>query len=294
MFWLLFSVLASVFTAVSNIIDKFIVSKLVKNPIVSVIFLIVIGLISGIVIYIFHGVSYLSLPNILLSFIIGIAYVIQAVLYFKAIKIEEISKVMILFNLVPIFTLTFATIFLGEIFAPLTYLGIFLLVIGATLISSKKSIGISSGKAFWYIILATILISMTTVIIKYLLRFTDFWTIFSYEKIGMIFTLIPIIYFGFPDLVSSIKKHGKKVIGFITLSEFIALVGMLFFTIATSLGYVSLVNAVSSIQPFFVLLFAIILSIFYPRILKEEIEKKTIVLKILAIVLMFIGILLIT
>jgi len=77
-------------------------------------------------------------------------------------------------------------------------------------------------------------------------------------------------------------------------NESLNLLGVLFITIATSIGYVTLVNALSSIQPFFVLLFTVLLSIFYPSILKEELSKSIIFLKILAIVLMFSGAILIT
>jgi len=74
----------------------------------------------------------------------------------------------------------------------------------------------------------------------------------------------------------------------------IALFGILFSIIATSISYVTLVNALSSVQPFFVLLFTVLLSIFFPHIIKEEINKSIMFLKVLAIILMFIGVILVT
>ncbi|PIU98265.1 hypothetical protein COS61_02340, partial [Candidatus Wolfebacteria bacterium CG03_land_8_20_14_0_80_40_12] len=90
------------------------------------------------------------------------------------------------------------------------------------------------------------------------------------------------------------REHGKKVIGVISLAEILNLVGKVFITIAIATGYVTLVNALSSVQPFFVLLFAVILSIFYPSIIKEELNKPIIVQKLVAIILMFIGAILTT
>jgi hypothetical protein len=56
---------------------------------------------------------------------------------------------------------------------------------------------------------------------------------------------------------------------------------------------VTLVNALASVQPFFVLAFAVALSIFYPKILKEEIGRSAVALKLIAIAMMFAGVILI-
>ena len=53
-------------------------------------------------------------------------------------------------------------------------------------------------------------------------------------------------------------------------------------------------NSLSSVQPFFVMLFAIVLSVFYPKILKEEITGQAVLVKSVAIMLMFAGAILIT
>lgn len=90
------------------------------------------------------------------------------------------------------------------------------------------------------------------------------------------------------------KRYGKKVIVTMSASEIISVLGTLFSIIATSIGFVTLVNALTSTQPFFVLLFTAFLSIFFPSILKEELSKSIISLKIIAIVLMFAGVILIT
>jgi hypothetical protein len=95
-------------------------------------------------------------------------------------------------------------------------------------------------------------------------------------------------------MISTVKKHGKKVVALMSLAETLNLVAVLFLTIAASIGFVSLVSALSSIQPLFVLLFIVILSIFTPKILKEEIGKKTLLLKFIAIVLMITGAILVT
>lgn len=292
MSWLLFTILATLTWAIVNIIDKYILSKWIKNPIVPVMILGVIGLLSSLLVYLFQGFSILSYLNTGFAFVSGIFYILAMIFYFKAVKIEEVSRVIPLFYFTPLFILALAAIFLGETFTPIKYLGIFLLIIGAILISSRK-LEITVGKALWFMLLASLLLAINQVITKYLLNFADFWTVFSYTRIGAVFALAPIFYINFPKLVSTVRKHGKKVVVVISMSESLNMVGVLLITIATSIGYVSLVNALSSIQPFFVLLFTITLSAFYPKILKEEIGRSTVILKSVAIVIMFAGAMLI-
>ena len=293
MSWILFSILAAIVWAIVNTVDKYILTKLVRKPVIPLMILGVIGLFASFFVYLFHGFSYLSYFNIALAFVAGIFYIMAILFYFKAVKIEEISRVVPLFYLTPLFVSILAAIFLGEIFTPIKYLGIFFLITGVVLISSKNFIKLSFGKAFWFMIIASLTLSLNAVITKYLLNFADFWTIFSYVRIGAFFALIPIFCFSFQDLIFAVREHGKKVIIVISLNEILNLVGVLLITIAMAIGYVTLVNALSSVQPFFVLLFAVILSVFYPKILKEEIGKSAVLLKLIAITLMFIGIILI-
>ena len=293
MLWVILSISAALCWAVVNVVDKYVLTKWVRKPIVPVMTLGIVGLAASLLVYLFHGFSELSYINIFLTLVAGVFYILTAVFYFKAVKIEEISRVVPLFFLGPVFVLVLAALFLGEIFTPIKYLGIFFLVIGAVLISSKNSLKLSFGKSFWFMILAVVSVSITGVLTKYLLNFADFWTIFAYVRIGMIFPLIPIFYFNFPELVKTIREPGKKVVGVMSANESLNVVAALLFTMALAVGYVTLVKSLASIQSFFILLFVVILSIFYPQILKEEITKKTIALKLSAIILMFIGVVLI-
>lgn len=64
----------------------------------------------------------------------------------------------------------------------------------------------------------------------------------------------------------------------------------IFLFLAVSLGSVALVSAVNGIQPFIVLVYGLILTLFFPHIIKEDINKETIFIKIISAVILFIGI----
>ncbi|MDD5162952.1 MAG: EamA family transporter [Candidatus ainarchaeum sp.] len=294
MSWVLFAVLAALIFAVVNTIDKFILTKWVRNPLINVSILGIVGLIASAVIFLTQGFASFSLFNIGLAIISGFLYFLGNALYFKAVQFEEISRIVPIFYLSPFFVLVIASVFLNEVLAPIKYFGIILLIAGAVLISSKSITKIRLGKPALIAILSAFVFAVELVVIKYLLSFADFWTVFSFERIGAFIAIIPMIYFCLPSFVSTLKEHGKKPFAAIALNESLNLTGVLFIIIATSIGFVTLVNALSSIQPLFVLLITITLSMFFPRILKEEIGKSTILQKFFAIILMLIGAALIT
>ncbi|MFH1752314.1 MAG: EamA family transporter [archaeon] len=292
--WALLAISSAFLWASSNTIDKYVVSKLVRNPFFPVTVAGILGLVSALIIFFFQGFAYLSIFHIILAFVAGAFIISSFTFYFKALQIEELSTVIPLYYLGPVFITILAAIFLGEIFTPIKYLGITFLIIGAILISSARKLKLNFGKGFWLMILAATTWAIEAIIIKYLLNFADFWTIFSYIKIGMFLTIIPIIFLILPDIKQLIKQKTWKAFGFMGIAESIGITGDFISVTAMSIGFVSLVTSLTATQPFFVLAFAIILSLFFPKILKEEIGRKTILLKIIAIILIVAGAITIT
>ena len=93
MSWILFSILAALTWAVVNNIDKYVLTNWIRKPIVPVMILGVVWLIASILVYLIHGFSELSFFNIFLGIIAGILSILMNLFYFKAVKIEEISRI---------------------------------------------------------------------------------------------------------------------------------------------------------------------------------------------------------
>ena len=81
----------------------------------------------------------------------------------------------------------------------------------------------------------------------------------------------------------------KKTIALISFSELLTIAGVLLVTLSASLGPVTLTGTLSATSPFFTLLLVVFLSLFHPKILKEEITRKTISRKAIAMLLMLAG-----
>jgi len=294
MLWAVLAVLAALAWSFVNVLDKLIVTKYTRKPIVPILFIGAIGLLGSLVIYLIKGYSPMPPQNIVLALAIGGVTVSAILLYFKALQLEEVSRVIPLLYLSPLFILVMAALFLGEIFQPVRYAGIFLIVLGAVLISTRNFRKMAFGKAAGFMVGSTMVGSVGAVLTKHLLNTSDVWTFFAYSRIGMFLALVPFFFINFSDLASTVKKHGARAVGVITLSESLGFAGAVLIIFATKLGFVTLVTALSSIQALFVLVLTVILSVYFPKIMKEEIGKKTLAIKLLSIILMFIGVILIT
>ena len=288
MSWVIYALLAAFLYAVVGIVDKFTITKWIKNPFVPPIIFGAMGFLFSAAIYFFQGFAQLSTFNIALAIFVGIISVVASVAYFKAAKIEEISRLVPMIFISNVFVVILAAVFIGEIFTLEKYAGIFLLIFGATMISSRK-FDFKPGKAFWLAMLSGFIWASTAVIVKYLLSFADFWTIFSYTRIGMFIGILPLAYFYLNDFFLAVRKHGNKVIGVMSVNEILALSGIFSATYAMSIGPVTLVQSLISVEPFIVFILSIIISIFLPKILKEEIDRKTLFLKAVAITAVIIG-----
>src|SRR3989344_8134059 len=288
MSWILFSVLAALIWAIKGILDKFMLANYIKKPIVPVLILGVFDLAAIALIFLINGFDPLSLQNLALALVGGLASLMIIILYFKAVQIEEISRVIALIFLTPLFVTVLAAVFLGEVFTWDKYAGILLLIAGAVLVSYKLG-KITFGKAFWYLLLASLFFGIYAIITKYLLGFADFWSVFSYTRLSMIICMLPIFFFRYKDLLETLRERGKMAVFSASSSEALNLIALLLFTAAASAGFITLVEALTAVEPFFVLLFTVILSMFYPRILKEETGKKIVAIKLLAIILIFSG-----
>ena len=90
-----------------------------------------------------------------------------------------------------------------------------------------------------------------------------------------------------------LRQLNKRKLFLVYLCEITGLTGFIFSYLAIQRAPVSLVTLVHGTEGLFVLGLAVLLSVFIPKILKEEIDKKTIILKIVSALLMIGGLYLI-
>ncbi|OGB62257.1 hypothetical protein A2Y26_03590 [candidate division CPR2 bacterium GWD2_39_7] len=280
--------------AVLNILDKFGLERWVKHPMVQALFFGFLGLITAGFIFIFKDTSSISLGRALLAIFVGVFAFLSGYLYLKAAMVEEISRVVPVLRLDSFMVLVLSSIFLNEIFTSRRYVGIFFLIIGPFIIYSENLRKIRLTKGFWLTFFSVVAVGFQYVLNKYLLRFADFWTVFAYNRIGVFLVIIPLLLIYKKDIKSNFKETGKALTPFLIFSQTLAIGAVFLHTSAISKGYVSLVSVLSSAQLLFVIGITTVLSIFFPKILKENTSKKIVLKKTTAAVLMLVGVYLIS
>lgn len=294
--WFWFALLAPTFWGLNNVINKFLMTKKFQSYISIAVYLNSIDLIFAATLYLTTSVSFMF-PYALLAMIFGVLPVIAFWFYTKALMVEEVSRITPLFQFIPIFVVFMSFLFLDEILSAQKYLGIALIVLTSLLISYRKSEdGCSFSSALKLMIPFSIIFAVYSILNKFLLGYLDYWSVFFWMMIGSFLGVMLMLAFPKPrkEFLDTLPLLGKRTFAVSFLGEGTYILGTLFSLIATSLGYVSLVSALSGLQTFFVFVYMLMLSLFLPNILKEETTKGIILLKLSAVLLMFIGTWLIT
>jgi len=228
--------------------------------------------------------------------VLGNIFGLAFILYNKALLVEEVSRVTPLFYLIPLFVIILSTFVLGEHLPLKSYIGIGLMVLSAISVSVRwidiKSLAFSISPALFLIIFLDLLMAGKDIIAKFMFSYIDFWSYLFWFVLGNIairpfLLLYPGIKIRF---IADMKSLKPKIYLLCFINSALAWTGFTLYFYAVSMTYVSLVSAIPSTQPFFVFLFAIVLSFFYPDLIKENIdEKSAVVIKGIAAVMVLVG-----
>ncbi len=289
--WVFYSLLAATLWAIVNVTDKYTMGKLVDNPMIPLLILGFVGLLAAGAVYCVHGIVFLSPFDSTLAFLAGLFYVLTMLFYYLALKYEEVSKVIPVFYLSPVFIILIAKEVLGENLVSHQYWGIAFLVCGAMLISLPTPLKLGVGKGISYILLAAFCYAINQVLTKFLLKNNAFWPVFAYIRIGIFLSLLPVFGWNIGNIIHSCKKIHYQAYGIMIINQLLNVMGVFSITLAMTTGYVTLVNGLASAQPFFVLVFSTALGLFFPNLLNERLQGWVLIKKLIAIFFIILGVL---
>lgn len=294
--WFFYVLSSVIIFGFSAILDKIILTKYLNPFSYCIVFTpAVLVMITSVLLFVpinFSPIPFYS------AFFAGFTAVIGYYFYAFAIKREEASRIAALTSLYPAFVAVLAAILIGEVFSLETYVGVAIMILGAVLISYKKGAlkKMIPLAIILIIISANFLYAFEQTISKISLAFYSFWQFFVVYMIGRTFMLLPPLAVpGFrKTFVGEIKKLKMKIAFLAVFSSILWIAAIIFFFYAASLGPITLVSTISVISPFVTLLFVVLMSKFWPKILKEEIDSKTFSLKLVSILLIIFGLYLVT
>ncbi len=281
-----------------NIVDKNFVSRNIGGAGVATLLSAAASLAVLVAVPFFEKISFPSFFAVGVPVLGGVFWAGCVWFYYKALKVDEVSRVIPIFQLDPIFTAVLAAFFLGEVFSPGIYFGIVLLVAGAVLISLKKT-GVQNGwkdilsslrfgPGFRFILASTLLVSANGLAVKLALREMGFLSVFFWMRFGVVAASAPFVFIRGGKFVEALRRHPRSF-ALVFVSNLAGAGASLAFTLATALTYLTLVSAIAAVQPLFTLLLAAGLSFLLPSVIKENIGKKTLALKLFAILLIILG-----
>lgn len=298
MSYILLALFATSMWAVANMMDKVILTKHLENYILYVTFAAFFGLLFAGLISLIFQISIIANFPLILSLLNGFMVIIALFFYFKALSIEEVTRIVPALQIIPLVVIVLSWISLKETLGAMQYGGIGLIVGGALLVSIKEnSKGIFAfRKGFWYILLSCLLFGTTWVLSKYILSIISYWNLFFWSRIGgfLAFCLLLLAFPLFRRSALNFKSVTKKGLFLIANSEVIGTSATFLSLIALTKGPVSIISTISSSQPFFVLLYIVILTSFFKKSFNFKVEKSALSIKITASFFIAVGFLLIT
>lgn len=289
----IFSLIPPFFDSVINYLDKFLLSKYNIGSTAITIYSGFFALFSGVIVLMLTGFHITDLKTTLIITASGFMGVFILLAYFKALTLDEASRVASLFQLVPVLVLLLGAVLLGEKFIFKQYMGSFLIIASGFMLSIQKLHIriIKINKAFWYMLLASFFSAMVYISFKLGVKELGFWPAIPYEGLGSGLASLCILLYGknLKNLKEEMKKISKKVFVYLTISEVIYRSSRFSFYFALSLIPATIVAVLQGFQPFFLLIEGIILSLWFPHIIKEIITKQTVSIKLASIIGIFIG-----
>jgi len=254
------------------------------------------ALVSSTALFFVLGLPIISPVNLFIMLAAGILIAWATVAYFKALSVEEGSVVNMLFQMSALITLLLSFLFLKETISFKQTIGFFIVLSSTLLVSlknEKKRFSISS--VFFLMILFDTLLASSSILIKTALNSDSFWHLLPYESLG-IFIGGFMIYLTLSKTRIAFHKNLKTVtsrtIGIIFLNEGLFLLGKSCTYFAFSLGPIALVNVLDNTQAFYAIILGIVLTLLFPSIFKEKIDRKNLTRKVVAALLLFLGIIL--
>ena len=310
MLWIIFAILAYFLLSIVALIDEILLTGKFIKPKVYAFYVGILG------IFVLALIPFgFEMPNLFiaeLAILSGGLWIFALLSLYEALRRYEISRVIpAVGGILPIFTLGFSYLFAwqqGNPLMGLTYLKIvsfLLLILGSVLITwkgkeviNKKSLGLSVLTALLFAI------SFTTSKIVFLEQ--PFISGFIWLRFGGILVALLFIFFKEvrEELFEKIKIKKKKALFenpklavLFILNQIIGAGAGVLQSLAIYLApmmYLAFINAMEGIRYVFILIFVIVLSSKFPKILSEKITKPILLKKIFAIILVIVGLIILS
>jgi drug/metabolite transporter (DMT)-like permease len=309
--WLPLAIAAYAVFAVNGVVDKFLVSSKLKNPLIVSFWVGLFGIPSALILLVglvpapWAQAFRFVMPSpdaLLLITAAGLTLQLSLMLGYMALFRGEATRVTPTIGAAtPVFALIFAYLILGERMPTASYAAFALLFVGALLVSFKR--GGRPNLAFVLAVASGAAAAFETVLIKLVYSYNHFISSFALLGLGNIVFCAILLVFVPPvrrELFNALhpkpakgSKPVKRLVnsgGFLVFANnLLGSAGVVVLNLSLKLGSVSLVNALKGLQYVGIFLIALLLARPYPKLLKEELTAQTVRQKLFGIIVIGLG-----
>ncbi len=297
-FPIILTIIASFIWAITTHIDKYLLYNLKNNTSNINTVLVFSTLIAGISfspiwLIISNFQVKIGLIPLIIIFLSSIIYIAGNYLYFRALEDGDPTIVAVMFQLIPVFSYILSFILFKEALSSNQIIGSILIILSAILISLEFTKTKNNNKLMTLLLMTLSSISYAIYFICFDLavRTSNYNAAAFWFQIGLF--LIGIVLFCFKQFkspfIKMIKENGKKFIGLNITNEIVNIIANLLVNFANLTIPLAIANTLNGAQGAFVFLIGIIGHLIFPKIFTEKFDKKTIIQKILCIILGIIG-----
>lgn len=295
---LIITLIASLLWAITNHIDKYLLSKIDNSESNIKTLLVFSSFVAGIVIspvWLFMSkfqinISFLSLLSVILA---AILYILATYFFFKALENNDASIVVVMSQLIPVFSYIFALILFQETLDTNEIIGALIIISSAIIISFDFSQKSKKNKwvALLFMSASSLIYSFYFICFDFATRNGEYNAVAFWYQIGLLligFCLISIKSFR-EEFLKKIKKNGKRFITLNIINEVLNLTANLMINFAAITLPLALANTLMGFQGVFCFIIGVIGTLLFPKIITEDLDKRTVVQKIFCIILAIIG-----
>lgn len=289
--WISLSLLAPLFWAGSNFVDKYILGKYSKSIADFIFFSTITCWLFVIVLFGFFGMPDIDLYS-LFPIATGMILIYSYGFYAKALEASDTSVLVILFKLIPVFTVVLAFLFLDQTLAVDQVLAFIIVLFGAVIVSYEPSKKIFTP-GFGMIVIAILMWSVMTLMIDFGLTKMSFWHYFMLDNFGSGIAGLTLFV---PkkirtQVISGIKDAKIGKISWFSINNILDSLGQLTIKKALALGpSAGLVTVLMQVQSLYAIGIGVMLTLLVPRVIHEDISLRAMIKKIIGATIMFIGI----
>jgi len=291
--WIITSLATAITISIANIIDSHILSKklgLHYYLLIMSAFMIISALIVF-AIFPFPAVS--GFKYILAGIGGGLASGVALVILFNAMQKGEVSRIIPVTSSFPIWVALLSMPLLGEMLNLWQWLAVVLTVAGAVLISLQPGGGGQKTrlqKSFILLLFVALLFSLSNIAYSYAMKTLTFWNTFTIN--GICAAVVALAFSARKSHFLELKnlEQRNQKIGWVFGNQTIAALGIILSFIALGSGPVALVSTIMNIRPAFILIFSLIVSRVFPGFITEHVDRHTIFIKVVGIVLITGGV----